>query len=108
MTQQSEQALAKWRNLVSEHSRSEQSAAAFCRERGLPISHFFYWKKRLRETATSPFVAVQIANAGPAPAGAALSTPIEVRLKNGRSLLVAPNFDANHLRSLLAVVESES
>ena len=31
---------------------------------------------------------------------------IEVRLKNGRSLMVAARFDAGHLRALLAVVES--
>jgi hypothetical protein len=34
------------------------------------------------------------------------STSIEVRLRNGRSLMVAANFDARHLRALLAVVES--
>jgi hypothetical protein len=38
----------------------------------------------------------------------ALESSIEVRLSNGRSLMVAPEFDANHLRALLAVVESES
>jgi hypothetical protein len=33
---------------------------------------------------------------------------IEVRLHNGRSLMVAEEFDARHLRALLAVVESAS
>jgi len=33
---------------------------------------------------------------------------IEVRLSNGRSLIVPPAFDTSHLRALLAVVESES
>jgi len=33
-----------------------------------------------------------------------LGTTIEVRLRNGQSLLVAPEFDANHLREVLAVV----
>ncbi|HKU25807.1 MAG TPA: hypothetical protein VJQ54_10075 [Candidatus Sulfotelmatobacter sp.] len=108
MKQRSEQAFAKWRNLVSEQGRSGKSVAAFCRERGLANSHFFYWKKRLRETATPQFVAVQIANAKPAPALTALSRTIEVRLRQGRSLMVAPNFDTDHLRALLAVLESES
>ena len=109
MKQRSEQAFAKWRNLISEQGRSGQSVAAFCRERGLPNAYFFYWKKRLRQAAT-PFVAVQIANAKQAPARAALSTTIEVRLSHGRSrsLVVAPNFDADHLRGLLAVLESGS
>jgi hypothetical protein len=34
------------------------------------------------------------------------SPTIEVRLKNGRSLMVAAGFEAHHLRRLLAVVES--
>jgi hypothetical protein len=37
-----------------------------------------------------------------------LGTTIEVRLGNGRSLMVAPEFNAGHLRALLAVLESES
>jgi hypothetical protein len=39
---------------------------------------------------------------------AALGSTIEVRLRNGRSLMVAPEFNAIHLRALLAVLESES
>ena len=37
----------------------------------------------------------------------ALGTSIEVRLRNGRSLIVGPSFEANHLRALLVLVESE-
>ena len=100
----------KWRSLVSEQEESGQSMAAFCRARGLPVSHFYYWKKRLREVATPPFVEVQVAQPRLSPRGSrsAVGTTIEVRLSNGRSLIVAPEFDASHLRALLAVVESES
>ena len=38
----------------------------------------------------------------------ALESTIEVRLSNGRSLIVPPEFEANHLRALLVMVESES
>jgi len=54
-------------------------------------------------------VEVQLAQPGVEPrvqARALGSTSIEVRLRNGRSLMVAANFDARHLRALLAVVES--
>jgi hypothetical protein len=33
---------------------------------------------------------------------------IEIRLNHGRSLVVEPGFDAQHLRALLAVLESEA
>jgi hypothetical protein len=98
----------KWRDLISEQARSGGSVAAFCRERGLSAPRFYYWKKRVREAGTPQFVAVQVARAKPAAARAAGSTTIEVRLSNGRSLVVAPEFDASHLRALLAVVETES
>lgn len=99
--------------------------AAFCRERGLPGSQFFAWKKRLRETEAAPaggddlslgtrgakFVAVEVA---PEAAGGRRLAPlvhggaIEVRLRDGRSLVVEPGFDAQYLRALLSVLEAEA
>jgi hypothetical protein len=35
--------------LVSEQTRSGQSAAKFCRERGISVWQFYGWKKRLVE-----------------------------------------------------------
>ena len=102
---------AKWRKLVSEQVRSGQSVAAFCQERRLCAPHFFAWKKRLREVArprqrqgneAAEFVEVKLVPA----ASTAGDSRVEVRLRNGRSLLVGAGFDAQHLRALLAVVES--
>jgi transposase-like protein len=100
----------KWRSLIAEQKESGQSAAAFCRTRGLREALFYYWKKQLREVARSQFVEVQVAKPELSQrySGAALGTTIEVRLGNGRSLMVAPEFNPGHLRALLAVLESES
>ena len=55
-------AWTKWRRLISEQMRSGESVAAFCRrERKLRASHFFWWKKRLRENTAARFVEVQVA-----------------------------------------------
>jgi transposase-like protein len=99
-----------WQSLVSEQEESRQSVAAFCRARELHKSQFYYWKKRLREVATPQFVEVQVEKPQlrPKPSRSALGSTIEVLLSNGRSLMVPPEFDASHLRALLAVVESES
>jgi hypothetical protein len=95
--------------------------AVFCQERRLCAPHFFAWKKRLREAATprqaqggeaTQFVEVKLAAAAPeawASRGAASTageSRVEVRLANGRSLLVGAGFDAEHLRAVLAVVET--
>jgi transposase-like protein len=109
MIQLKNQVWVKWRTLLSEHGESGQSVAAFCRARELRASQFYYWKKRLQEAAAPQFVEVQVANPQlrQRHVRSALEATIEVRLRNGRSLLVAPSFDASHLRALLALVESE-
>jgi hypothetical protein len=109
MDQRREQAWAKWLDLVSEQEQSGQSVAAFCRDRELTRSQFIYWQRRLQEAGRAPFVEVQLARPSVEPrvqAGALGSTTIEVRLRNGRSLMVGASFEAGHLRALLAVVES--
>jgi transposase-like protein len=101
MTKRSKKAWMKWRRLVSEQSRSGHSVKAFCREHGLCRPYFFVWKKRLEEGTSKKFLEVQVAGHGP-------STPdsgVEIRLRNGRSLIVMPGFDAEHVRALLVVVE---
>ena len=110
MTQPKEQARAKWQSLVSEQQESGQSVAAFCRARELHPSQFYYWNKRLREAASPQFVEVRVAKPPLSQRDwcSAQGSAIEVRLSNGRSLVVAPSFEASHLRALLAVVESES
>jgi transposase-like protein len=98
----------KWRELISEQSQSGQTVKAFCLERGLRDSLFYDWKKRLREGQAAKFVEVKVKGpckqASPAPGHGAA---IELRLSKERSLLVEPGFDANHLRTLLAVLETE-
>jgi hypothetical protein len=104
MSRRQAEAWAKWRGLVFEQSQGGGNVAAFCRERGLRNSQFFAWKKRLRNVETAQFVEVRPA-AEPVQSSSAGNHAIEVRLAGGRSLVVAPGFDASHLRALLFVLE---
>jgi hypothetical protein len=55
------------------------------------------------------FVEVQVAAPQePVRPGGGWSNAIEIRLKEGRSLVVEPGFQASHLDALLAVLESEA
>src|SRR6202521_4502873 len=103
MTKRSKKAWKKWRRLASEQSRSGQSVKAFCREHGLCRPYFFVWKKRLEEDTPTKFLEVQVAGHG---ASTSDRFRVEIRLRNGRSLMVRPGFDAEHVRALLAVVEA--
>jgi hypothetical protein len=103
MTKRGKKAWTKWRRLVSEQARSGQTVTAFCRERALCRPYFFAWKKRLRNSATANFLEVRVKE----PAPSALGDPrVEVRLPNGRSLVVGRGFDAEQVRALLALVEA--
>ncbi len=103
MTKRSKKAWTKWRRLVSEHARSGQSVKVFCREHGLCRPYFFVWKKRLEEDTPTKFLEVQVTGRVPSTPG---DSSVEIRLRNGRSLMVRPGFDAEHVRALLAVVEA--
>jgi len=108
MRERGTEAWRKWRGLAAEQKQSGESVAAFCRERGVPASQFFAWKRRLREAEAAKFVAVEVAPIGKSrrPGAIAQSSAIEVRLVRGRSLMVEPGFDADHLRALLAALEA--
>jgi len=103
MSKRTKKAWTKWRRLVSEQGRSGQTVTAFCRERALCRPYFFLWKKRLRESVAAKFLEVQLAEPTPSVPD---DSRIEVRLQNGRSLVVGRGFDAEHVRALLMVVES--
>src|SRR5258706_9285430 len=100
MTKRGKKARTKWRRLISEQARSGQTVTAFCRERSLCRPYFFAWKKRLREDTAVKFLEVQLRETTPS---AVRDTRVEIRLSNGRSLLVGRGFDAEHVRALLAV-----
>lgn len=110
MKRQKSEAWAKWRGLVSEQIQSGLGVAAFCRERGLKSGQFFTWKKRLRESEAAEFVAVEVSPDTEAKRTASLArhSGIEVCLDRGRSIVVEPGFDAQHLRTLLAILEGEA
>ena len=82
--------------------------AAFCRDRGLQEWQFRAWKKRLRPTEAAPFIAVEVASTEAASAQPAPASGIELRHRRGWSVIVEPDFDASHLRRLLAVLEMAS
>ena len=56
MRKRKREAWAKWRGLIAEHRRAGRSVAALCRQRGISSSHFFAWKKQLRQAGAERFV----------------------------------------------------
>jgi hypothetical protein len=104
----------RWNALLNDFRRSGLTQAEFCERRGISIHSF---RKRLyrvptpkpipanhlsADGTTSGFLPVTIL---PDPTTAACRQPLELCLNNGRRIAVAPGFDPQTLRQLIAVVE---
>src|SRR6516162_9999072 len=93
----------QWRRRIDQWRASGLSVRAFCALHGLANASFYAWRRVLeRRAAEQPaFVPVQVvADTMPAQTSA-----LEVVLADGRTVRVAPGFDAATLRQLLAVLE---
>ena len=43
--------IAEWEKLLEERVRSGKTINAWCKEQGIPRSMYFYWQRRVRESA---------------------------------------------------------
>jgi hypothetical protein len=96
---------SRWRGLIAEQGESGETVEAFCRERGLTTSQFYTWRKRLRGSVAGRFLEVQLAKPAARPAPTKWGA-IEIRLAGGYCVLVEPGFDADHLRAVVAALET--
>jgi transposase-like protein len=88
-----------WNKLIAEQQMSRLSVAAFCRERGITETSFYYWRKRLRENGTVRFALLETK------AVTADTTPaIELVLGTGERLRISNGVDAATLRLILDAV----
>ena len=91
----------EWRRIIAEQQTGGQSAAAYCREREIPVWKFSYWRKALtaKDGAAAPGGFVELR-----PARRASGVCVE----SGRWLVrVEPGFDAaTLLRALEALAAS--
>ncbi len=111
----------RWRRLVDEWRESELTQEAFCRERGVAVASFRWWKWKLGlpgrppagvcarreglEPSLPAFVPVRIVEPAARPAGAPGAGAFELELPGGWRLRVPAHFEAESLARLLAVVE---
>jgi hypothetical protein len=99
-----EQKERQWQRRIEQWRASGLSVRAFCGRHGLATASFYNWRRVLQRRAAAEqpaFVPVQVvANAMPAQTSA-----LEVVLADGRTVRVAPGFDAATLRRLLAVLD---
>jgi hypothetical protein len=106
----------RWNALLNDFRRSGLTQAEFCRRRNISLASFRYhfYKPDLSKPARSDdristganchFLPVTILH-DPTPSPTASQPHLEVVLSNGRRIAIAPGFDDQTLRRLIAIVE---
>lgn len=127
---------AFWRKLIGEHVQSGMTVVVFCESRGLALSSYYWWKRRIEkrdmeESAASarsmepvfePFAEVRITPSESCALAAGRTgdlrssrriVPIEndvgaidLFISNGHALRLAPGFDEGTLLRLIALLDS--
>jgi hypothetical protein len=96
-----------WRRMIRQWQKSGLSVRAFCRLHGLSEPSIYAWRRTLarRDADTFQFVPVEIVPDEPAAVGDNDHGRLQLVLHGGRRLSIAPGFDADTLRQVLAILE---
>jgi hypothetical protein len=90
---------ALWRQRIKDHAGSGQSVAAYCRDRSLVVATFYWWKARLRKSASAlvvrkmpgevPFIDLGSVNPAPALNGSPVpGACVDIRLDLGLGMVL--------------------
>lgn len=121
---QKQDAAARWRKLLEDQRGSGLAISAFCRERGIPQSSLFAWRRRLKLGAGATFTPVKlVGESKPRPAADVAGSTgrpvrlsvddvhsdaaaIELHLPGRRRLIVQRGFDRRLLLEVVLALES--
>jgi hypothetical protein len=95
----------QWRRWIEDWRASGLRVQAFCARYRLAPASFYAWRRELQRRDAEPpaFVPVRVVGAEPPARGSA----VEVVLRGGRMVRVAPGFDAATLQQVVAALEEE-
>ena len=100
-----------WQRTISEAARSGMSIRAFCRQRRLRESQFYWWQRKLRASREAGTAPRPSGNGRPASfalvsdEAGATDAGIELVLGEGRKLRIRRGVDEETLRAVLAALE---
>lgn len=116
-----EEARQRWARIISEQRESGETVAGFCAVRGISVSSFYPWKRRLGGTAgcadRSAFVEAKVSgvDAGSGYSEAAFGGAdnerdggVVIELGRGRRVSVTRGFDRLLLLDVIEALESDA
>jgi hypothetical protein len=95
-----------WRRFIEEWPRSGRTQAAYCREHGVALGSFCWWRSRFRSKTSPSFLPVTIVPPRASSPPSAPS-PLEVVLRSGHLVRIREGFDAALLREVVIALEGE-
>ena len=89
-----------WRDLIAEQEASGATIQAFCKQHGIGVHSFYWWRRQLRKARPVQFALLKrVTSGGAQPA-------IELHLAGGERLYIGNGVDATTLRSVLDALRS--
>lgn len=95
----SEATRVRWGRIISEQRESGETVAGFCAVRGISVSSFYPWKRRLGPPGASEFVEAKVMG-GDAVGG------VTIELASGRRIIFERGFDRLLLLEVIQTLES--
>ena len=94
-----------WEGLIKGWEQSGLRQTEYCRQNGLKIRNFGYWKRRLSQNSTDvSFVSLQVQSNNYQTTGSS-SASLKVVLGRGQKIEVAEDFDQTTLKRLIYTLE---
>ena len=95
-----------WRRQLFACESSGKTIVQYCRDEGLDVSQYHWWKRELNRRGRMRSVTPLFAELCPAPPPLPATSEIEVALPGGRVVRVRRGFDAAMLTEVVRVLES--
>jgi hypothetical protein len=100
----------RWRVLIEEFGRGDQTVDSFCAERGVKYYSFKYWQKIIKRES-EPSAAEGLEQRAkfrevPVVSSSANAAAYTVVLRSGRTVLFGASFSEGSLRKLISLLES--
>ena len=86
-----------WQRQIAEQEKSDLSASAFCRARGIALASFYAWRRRLHADAPVRFALVETG---------ATREALELLWPTGERLRITVGVDLATLRTVLAALRA--
>lgn len=100
----------RWRSVIAEAEGSGEPIRAYCLKHGIRPSHYYYWRRQLRQGERVPVTTTPNRFVLVGTAGMAAESPVELELVVGHGwrLQIGAGVEERALRTVLSALAAQS